>query len=114
MDFLELLKIDTKLGHFISDFVSSKNVMNTALSYRIPLNTMDGLPTFEMFNVVGKNTRHCYLIQTEMNDETQKTSESAAHYFTHPCCISKVIMFAHYYISRMMTWVTLCCKYSPT
>jgi len=35
MDFLELLKIDTKLGHFISDFVSSKNVMKSALSYRI-------------------------------------------------------------------------------
>jgi hypothetical protein len=36
MDFLELLQIDTKLGHFISDFVSRKNVMKTALSYRIP------------------------------------------------------------------------------
>jgi len=103
MDFLELLKLETKLGHFISDFVSRKNVMNTALSYRIPLNTMNGLPTFEMFNVVSENTRHCYLIQMEMNDETRKTSESAMHCFIHPCCISKVIMFAHYYISRTMT-----------
>jgi len=75
---------------------------------------MDPLPTFEMFNVVGKNTHHCYLIQMEMNDETEKTSESAAHYFFHLCCISKVIMFAHYYTSRMMIWVTLYCKYSPT
>jgi formate-dependent nitrite reductase membrane component NrfD len=102
MDFLELLKIGTKLAHFISDFVCSKNVMKTAFSYRIPLNTMDGLPTFEMFSVVSENSCHCYLIQMEMNDETQKTSESAAHYFTHPCYISKVIMFAHYYISRTM------------
>ena len=71
--------------------------------YRIPLNTTDGLPTFELFNVVSENSYHHYLIQTEMNVETQKTSESAAHYFTHPCRISKVIMFAHYYISRTMT-----------
>jgi hypothetical protein len=84
MDFLELLKIDTKLGHFILDFVSSKNVMKTALSYKIPVNTTDGLPTFELFSVVSENSCHRYLIQTEMNDETQKTSESAAHYFTHP------------------------------
>lgn len=75
MDFLELLKIDTKLGHFISDFVSSKNVIKTALSYRIPLNTTDGLPTFELFNAVSENSCHCYLIQVEMNDKTQKTSE---------------------------------------